>query len=79
MNDSELAEVVRAIYVIFEIVPMECIACKTRWTQEVSTDYIINIFIQHLLDNTSLGNTCYMNATVQAMRAIPELQAALSA
>ena len=43
MNDSELAEVVRAIYVTFEIVPMECIACKTRWTQEVSTDYIIII------------------------------------
>ncbi|KAJ8592221.1 cysteine proteinase [Rhizopogon salebrosus TDB-379] len=26
----------------------------------------------------NLGNTCYMNATVQAMRAIPELQTALS-
>ncbi|KAF9235909.1 hypothetical protein BU15DRAFT_77515 [Melanogaster broomeanus] len=26
----------------------------------------------------NLGNTCYMNATVQAMRAIPELQIALS-
>jgi ubiquitin carboxyl-terminal hydrolase 14 len=25
----------------------------------------------------SLGNTCYMNATLQAMRAIPELQTAL--
>ncbi len=25
----------------------------------------------------NLGNTCYMNATVQAMRAIPELQTAL--
>jgi ubiquitin carboxyl-terminal hydrolase 14 len=25
-----------------------------------------------------MGNTCYMNATVQAMRAIPELQVALS-
>lgn len=27
----------------------------------------------------SLGNTCYMNATVQALRAVPELQLALSA
>ncbi|EIM84385.1 cysteine proteinase [Stereum hirsutum FP-91666 SS1] len=27
----------------------------------------------------NLGNTCYMNATVQALRAIPELQAALNA
>ncbi|KAF8174908.1 ubiquitin carboxyl-terminal hydrolase 6 [Pholiota molesta] len=26
-----------------------------------------------------LGNTCYMNATVQALRAVPELQVALSA
>ena len=25
----------------------------------------------------NLGNTCYMNATVQAMRAIPELQISL--
>ncbi|KAF9481605.1 ubiquitin carboxyl-terminal hydrolase 6 [Pholiota conissans] len=28
---------------------------------------------------TNLGNTCYMNATVQALRAVPELQVALSA
>ncbi|KAI0299041.1 cysteine proteinase [Multifurca ochricompacta] len=27
---------------------------------------------------TNLGNTCYMSATIQALRAIPELQAALS-
>ncbi|CAA7262071.1 unnamed protein product [Cyclocybe aegerita] len=28
---------------------------------------------------TNLGNTCYMNATVQALRAVPELQVALTA
>ena len=27
----------------------------------------------------SLGNTCYMNATIQALRAVPELQLALGA
>lgn len=26
----------------------------------------------------SLGNTCYMNATIQALRAVPELRFALS-
>ena len=25
-----------------------------------------------------MGNTCYMSATIQALRAIPELQAALA-
>lgn len=27
---------------------------------------------------TNLGNTCYLNATLQVMRAIPELQMALN-
>ena len=33
----------------------------------------------HTTLTNSLGNTCYMNATVQALRAIPELQVALTA
>lgn len=31
----------------------------------------------YLTLSISLGNTCYMSATVQALRAIPELQTAL--
>ncbi|KIO19021.1 hypothetical protein M407DRAFT_55572, partial [Tulasnella calospora MUT 4182] len=40
--------------------------CLPRWA---STDEVLKV---------CLGNTCYMNATVQALRSIPELQTALS-
>ncbi|KAG9310870.1 hypothetical protein JVU11DRAFT_8725 [Chiua virens] len=36
------------------------------------------LFLEGEIRSCSLGNTCYMNSTVQAMRAIPELQIALS-
>jgi ubiquitin carboxyl-terminal hydrolase 14 len=87
MDDSELAEAVRDFfYVLFSHTSLEIqkpsppVACHACRSEKVRTCFCI--FFSLPFGNWILcshGNTCYMNATVQAMRAIPELQVALDA
>ena len=53
-------------------------ACETCRISQACLS-ILHLILSIYLPLNSLGNTCYMNATVQALRAIPELQVALSA
>lgn len=52
-------------------------ARETCWISQVWFSSHTHPIPNHL-PSISLGNTCYMNATVQALRALPELQAALN-
>lgn len=40
--------------------------------------YTLLLWFPDVAYHLSVGNTCYMNASIQALRAIPELQVALS-
>jgi ubiquitin C-terminal hydrolase len=77
MDDSELAEAVSFLFLVFHILKYGHAARKTCWIDQVrSSNRFLFLQVLTLLLN-SLGNTCYMNATVQALRAVPELQVAL--
>ena len=77
MDDSELAEAVCFLLMLFlsSILILQQLAKPVGLTKYDSPSRTLS----KLTISNSLGNTCYMNATVQALRAIPELQAALNA
>ena len=79
MDDSELAEAVsmRSFLPKYRPHPHRLVGETCRPTQVCPPLYRLPNF--HTTLTNSLGNTCYMNATVQALRAIPELQVALTA
>ena len=78
MDDSELAEAVSIRFLLPKIRPHPYrLVGETRRPTQVCPLYRLSNF--HTTLTNSLGNTCYMNATVQALRAIPELQVALTA
>lgn len=53
------------------------LAQRPRWLAKVSNSRAwLDLYINPM--DPSLGNTCYMNATVQALRSIPELQTSLA-
>jgi hypothetical protein len=64
------------------LLKLVCESTHTKWLQffkvfpQLTSSRFFFLVCLHI---SSLGNTCYMNATVQALRAIPELQAALNA
>jgi len=56
---------------------LTCLSAREAgWSQKVCCFSLNRMFTHER--NSSLGNTCYMNATVQTLRAVPELQQALS-
>jgi ubiquitin carboxyl-terminal hydrolase 14 len=78
MDDTELADAVGPMSLIrfsFLIRDLAWDACRSHKVRSYTFDHLARSDVPCAL---SLGNTCYMSATVQAMRAIPELQAALS-
>ena len=79
MDDSELAEAVSIRFLPPKVRPhpYRLVGETRRPTQVCPPLYRLSNFSTTLTN--SLGNTCYMNATVQALRAIPELQVALTA
>lgn len=78
MDDAELANAVSASPRLCSgpIVNIPLVAQRTDWHGQVRAHTVLKI---PRLTLYSLGNTCYMSATIQAMNAIPELQLALQA
>ncbi|SRR6266404_3792160 len=81
MNDTELADVVgRTLnaFTYYVSCPQSLyIARHACWSYKVSFEYTC-LSSSVSCCAYSLGNTCYMSATIQALRAIPELQTALA-
>ncbi|KAJ7858625.1 hypothetical protein B0H14DRAFT_2748222 [Mycena olivaceomarginata] len=74
MDDTELAEAVSRLSSPFSFCFIDA-STSTQLAKPVGLRKCPRSSMLTLLN--SLGNTCYMNATLQAMRAIPELQTAL--
>lgn len=81
MDDEDLAAAVSlAMFICRLYLILSSVAGKTCWIGQVRwfsgyDDASRNLIATSI--QSSLGNTCYMNSTVQALRAIPELQVAL--
>jgi hypothetical protein len=81
MDDSELAEMVniKTFFLLHSFVLSHAIVSKTCRTSQVGSIPFLSSSNDVFPHFCSMGNTCYMNSTIQAFRAIPELQVALSA
>lgn len=78
LDDSELAEAVcSACSSVFLDYAYLAISSQNRLALK-SLSFLLLSSV-YSCKNNSLGNTCYMNATVQTLRAVPELQQALTA